>query len=422
LQSSVVHASGETVNLWRDPKGRLILTANFLLVVGSGITWIAVPWLLIHQPNGTAIYGLSSSALTLLIFLLLPFLGKAIDRNSRKKVLLVYYVFALVTNLLVIAMILLRGRVETWQLVMSMSFGSLGVSVYYPAQFAFNQEVLSKDQYRALSGAIEVQWQSGAMIAGGLATFLIGRVPLAAILVLDCCAYIGAFIVMSFVPYSRNPKLDANTGSAWNLMMEGLAYLRKRPRLSLVLLGSFLPFLGVMVCVYLMPVFISNALHAGPVVFGFGEVVYSFGAVLAGLTVPWLSGKIGLMRTLLLTVGCYTVAAAVNPLYPAVTVFLVSLVVQGWGNAGSRVARSTVVLETVPNEVMGRVNLFYSALERVLRAVLLALVTHQVETSGARSGYWTITGIGLCGWIMIVFCRRFRRHHAIPVAAPEKAV
>src|SRR5271163_4382733 len=161
LQSSLVHASGGTVNLWRDPKGRLILTANFLLVVGSGITWIAVPWLLIHQPNGTAIYGLSSSALTLLIFLLLPFLGKAIDRNSRKKVLLVYYVFALVTNLFVIAMILLRGRVETWHLVMSMSFGSLGVSLYYPAQFAFNQEVLSKDQYRALSGAIEVQWQSG---------------------------------------------------------------------------------------------------------------------------------------------------------------------------------------------------------------------------------------------------------------------
>jgi MFS family permease len=422
LQSSLVHASGETVNLWRDPKGRLILTANFLLVVGSGITWIAVPWLLIHQPNGTAIYGLSSSALTLLIFLLLPFLGKAIDRNSRKKVLLVYYVFALVTNLFVIAMILLRGRVEIWHLVMSMSFGSLGVSLYYPAQFAFNQEVLSKDQYRALSGAIEVQWQSGAMIAGGLATFLVNRVPLAAILVLDCCAYIGAFIIMSLVPYSRNPKLDANTGSAWNLMIEGLAYLRKRPRLSLVLLGSFLPFLGVMVCVYLTPVFISNALHAGSVVYGFAEVVYSFGAVLAGLTVPWLSGKIGLMRTLLLTVGCYTIAAAVNPLYPAVAVFLGSLVAQGWGNAGSRVARTTVVLETVPNEVMGRVNLFYSALERLLRAVLLAFVTHQVETSGARPGYWTITGIGLCGWFMIVFCRRFRRHHAIPVAAPEKAV
>jgi MFS family permease len=244
---SLLRASKETLNLWRDRKARLILIANFLLVVGSGITWLAVPWFLIQEPNGNAVYGLSSSALTLLIFLLLPFLGKAIDRNSRKKVLLGYYVFALVTNLFVIAMILLQGHVETWHLVMAMTFGSLGVSVYYPAQFAFNQEVLSRHQYRALSGAIEVQWQSGAMIAGGLATLLINRVPLAAILVLDCCAYIAAFCVMSRVPYTRNPKLDANTGPAWNLMLEGFTYLRQRPRLSLVLLGSFLPFLGVAV-------------------------------------------------------------------------------------------------------------------------------------------------------------------------------
>jgi MFS family permease len=158
------------------------------------------------------------------------------------------------------------------------------------------------------------------------------------------------------------------------------------------------------------------------VVFGFAEASYSFGAVMAGLTIPWLSEKFGLMRTLLLTVACYTVAVAVNPVFPAVAVFLGSLVFQGWGNAGSRVARSTIALETVPNELMGRVNLFYSALERLLRAVLIAIVTQQVALSGAQSCYWTITGIGLCGWIMIAFCRRFRRHHADPIAAPEKAV
>ena len=171
-----------------------------------------------------------------------------------------------------------------------------------------------------------------------------------------------------------------------------------------------------MVCIYLTPVFINNALHAGPVVFGFAEAAYSFGAVLAGLTIPWVSRKFGLIRTLLLTVASYTLAAAVNPVFASVAVFLGSVVLQGWGNAGSRVARSIVALETVPNELMGRVNLFYSALERLLRAVLLAIVTQQVATTGARSGYWTITGIGLCGWMMIAFCHRFRRRQVVPLA------
>jgi MFS family permease len=410
------------VNLWQDPKARLNLISNFMLVVGSGITWIAVPWLLIHQPNGDAVFGLSNSALTLLIFLLLPFLGKAIDRSSRKKVLYIYYIFGISTNLFIIAMILLRGHVETWHLVTSMSLGSLGVSVYYPAQFAFNQEVLAREQYRALSGAIEVQWQSGAMIAGGLASFLINRVPLTWILLLDTCTFAAGLIVLAFVPYQRNPNLDANVGSAWKLMYEGLAYLHKRPRLSLVLFGSILPFLGVMIGGYLMPVFIRNTLHAGPEVYGFAEVFYSFGAVLAGLTIPPLSGKIGLLPTLLLTVGCYTVAVAANPLHPGVVVLLGSLALQGWGNAGSRVARSTMALETVPNELMGRVNLFYSALERLLRAVFMAVVTEQVAMINPKSGYWTIAGIGLVGWVLILRCRRFRRQKVMETVPTEGAI
>ena len=409
------------MNLWHDPKARLILIANFLLVVGSGITWVAVPWSLIHQPNGDAIFGLSNSALTLLIFLLLPFLGKVIDRHSRKMVLILYYFFGISTNLFVIAMILLQGHVATWHLVVSISMGSLGMSVYYPAQFAFNQEVLARDQYSALSGTMEVQWQAGAMIAGGLASFLINRVPLTWILLFDIGTYTAAFVVLFLEPYRRNPALDAKVGSAWKLMIEGLAYLRIRPRLSLVLFGSYLPFLGVMIGGFLLPVFIKDTLRAGPEVYGFAEVSYSLGAVLAGLIVPTLSARIGLLPTLLLTVGCYTVSVVANPLYPRVGVLLGSLALQGLGNAGSRVARSTMALQTVPNELMGRVNLFYSALERLLRAIFLAVITQQVATSNPKSGYWTIASIGLIGWMTIFCCRRFRRQKVVP-ALPSEGV
>jgi MFS family permease len=408
------------VNLWQDPKARLILIANFLLVVGSGITWIAVPWLLIQQPNGEALYGLSNAALTLLIFLLVPHLGKAIDRNSRKKVLIFYFAFGIGTNLFIIAMILLQGQVEAWHLVTSISLGSLGASVYYPAQFAFNQEVLAREQYSALSGAIEVQWQAGSMIAGGLASFLINRVPLTMILLIDTCTFVAGLLVLRMVPYRRSPNLDANVRSAWKMMFEGFTYLRIRPRLSFVIFGSFLPFLGLMIVNYLTPIFVKDTLRAGPEVYGFGEVFYSLGAVLAGLTIPRMTGRIGLLPTLLLTVGCFTGAVAANPLFPGVAVLLGSLALQGWGNAGSRVARSTLTLETVPNELMGRVNLFYGALERLLRSIFLAIVTQQVATIGTKSGYWTVVGIGAFGWITILCCRRFRHRKVPPPVAVEK--
>jgi hypothetical protein len=62
------------------------------------------------------------------------------------------------------------------------------------------------------------------------------------------------------------------------MMFEGLTYFRIRPRLSLVIFGSFLPFLGIMIVNYLTPVFVKDTLQAGPGVYGFGEVFYSLGA------------------------------------------------------------------------------------------------------------------------------------------------
>jgi MFS family permease len=421
LQFELEHASRKLVSLWQDPKARLILLSNFLLVVGSGITWIAVPWLLIHRPNGEALFGISNAGLTLLIFILLPYLGKLIDRTSRKKIIVGYFFFGMATNLFVIAMIFIEHSVAAWHLIVATSLGSLGASVYYPAQYAFNQEVLSRDQYKALSGAIEVQWQAAAMIAGGLAAFLVNRVPLTLILFFDMLTFASGLFVISFVPYQRNTKLDSASPSAWKMMFEGFSYLRHRPRLSLVMFSSFLPFLGVMLGGYLTPIFVKDVLNAGPEVYGFAEVFYSLGAVAAGLMIPAVTGRLGLVSTLLLTVGCYTIAVAANPLVPTVAVLLFSMLLQGWGNAGSRVARSTLTLETVPNELMGRVMLFYSALERILRALFLAVITHQVTRLGARSGFWTITSIGAFAWLMIVACRRFRRHKVPPAALIGRA-
>ena len=411
------HASKELVSLWQDPKARLILLSNFFLVVGSGITWIAIPWLLIHQPVGEALYGISNALLTLLIFVLLPYLGKVIDVNSRKKVIVGYFIFGIATNLLIIAMILIEHHVAAWHLIVAISLGSLGASVYYPAQYAFNQEVLARDQYRALSGAIEVQWQTGAMIAGGLAAFLVNRVPLTFILAFDTLTFASGLFVISFVPYKK--KLTSDSPPAWGMMLEGFSYLQHRPRLSLVMFSSLLPFLGVMLGGYLTPIFIKDVLQAGPEVYGFGEVFYSLGAVIAGLTIPFMVGKLDLVPTLLLTVGAYTIAIAANPLYPLIAVLLCSMTLQGWGNAGSRVARSTLTLETVPNELMGRVTLFFSALERLLRAIFLLILTHQVAFAGAKMGFWTITAIGAFAWITILACRGFRRHKIPPAVAIE---
>jgi MFS family permease len=407
------------VTIWSDPKARLILTGNFLLVVGAGITFMAVPWLLIQQPNGNAILGYSNAAVTLLILFLLPYFGKIVDRYSRKRVVLVYLGSAVVLDALIVAVILGEGSTKIWELLTVFCFGSLGASVYYPAQFALSQEVIAPERYESLSGAIEIQWQAGSMFAGALGAWLIAVVPFWGVLCIDAAAYLSAFLIMSRLQYQRAQERSMAPASAWAMLIEGLQYLGGRPRLSVVMLASYLPFLAIMVGNFLSPIFVREVLRGGPQVYGIGEVSYAVGATLAGLSVPAINARIGLVPTLLGTIAVYGVAASLNPMAPIALVFFVSYVLQGWGNAGSRVARTILVLKTVPNGVVGRVNLFYSAFERMLRSTALALVTAMLPAWGAANSYWVLAVIAAAAWLMVWSARHVRAYPVETVSVGE---
>ena len=409
----------KSVTIWSDPKARLLLTANFLLVVGAGITFMAVPWLLIQKPNGNAILGYCNAGVTLLVLLLLPYFGKIVDRYSRKRVVLVYLGSAIVLDALIVAIILGRGSTEVPELLTVFCFGSLGASLYYPAQFALSQEVVSPNLYESLSGAIEVQWQAGSMLAGALGAWLIAICPFWAVLCIDAAAYLTAFLLVSRLRYQPARQMTGASASAWAMLAEGLQYLRGRPRLSVVMLASYLPFVAIMIANYLSPIFVREVLHQGPQVYGIGEVSYALGATVAGLSIPAINARIGLVPTLLCTIAVYGLAASLNPMAPLVLVFVVSYALQGWGNAGSRVARTILVLKTVPNDVVGRVNLFYSAFERMLRSTALALVTIMLPAWGAANSYWVLAIIAIVAWFMVLSCRHVRAYPVEPVSVGE---
>src|ERR1700722_12064862 len=268
----------KSVTIWSDPKARLILIANFLLVVGAGITFMAVPWLLIQKANGNAILGYCNAGVPLLILFLLPFFGKIVDRYSRKRIVLIYLGSAVILDALIVAVILAEGSTKIWELLAVFCFGSLGGSVYYPAQFALSQEVISPSLYESLSGAIEVQWQAGSMLAGALGAWLIAICPFWCVLCIDAVAYSTAFLLIWGLRYQRLPQMTIAAASAWAMLIEGLDYLRGRPRLSVVMLASFLPFMAIMVGNFLSPIFVREILHQGPQVYGIGEVSYALGA------------------------------------------------------------------------------------------------------------------------------------------------
>ncbi|KRF23151.1 MFS transporter [Paenibacillus sp. Soil787] len=381
----------------KDRRMTFLMIANILSSIGSGITMIGVPWLLVNRAGGSEIFGYATLASTIILFFLSPHIGVYIDRISRKKMLLGSEVIGGSVTLLFALWGLSTGHFETWQLIVIYFSGSLYYNVHFPTQFAFTQEIFSKEQYKTLNSILEVQNQSTSMIAGGLASLLIDHIDFAWILLADAMTYFLGFGLFLLIPYIKNRSVAANGAvSMWSNIREGFAYLKTRPLLVMFFLCALMPFLFVMVGNYLYPVYITSVLHGGASVLGAADMIFAIGAVLAGLTVPLLMQRLGSYYTTILSFVIFSLSIVFFYVFPLVSIFLLFKTLNGWGNAGSRVARNTILMEMVPNHLIGRVNSFFNTVGMGMRVLLIGVCTQIVSFQGAR------TAILLLGVLLVV--------------------
>lgn len=376
--------------LLRDTRVQRLLLANLTGSIGSGITLIAVPWLLVHRAHGDQLYGWATLGTTAALFLFMPYYGAWLDRHSRKTMLLVGELFGFAATLGMAGWAFCTGHVATWQLIVSYFCGMLYYTLHYPAKFAFLQQIFTREHYQPLMGLLEIQGQAAMMIAGGLGSVLVDRVPLALILFIDALTYLFSFLVQSTLPYEATHLAAAGAARAagvWPAMAEGWRWLRARPALSLFFACTLVPFIVVMVGNYLFPIYVTQVLQASATVFGGGEIAFALGAMFAGAFMPQFATHRGADRAIVLAHAACIVAVVGLIVWPTPLPYYVAALCFGFGNAGTRVARSALMFLAVPNAVMGRVGMFFSAYDRVLRTLLTYAMTLLVVRAGAVAGF-----------------------------------
>ncbi|HRI82372.1 MAG TPA: MFS transporter [Opitutaceae bacterium] len=390
--------------LLADFRIRRLLLANITGSIGVGITLITIPWLLVQQPGGERYYGWVTIISTIVLFAFAPYYGAWLDRHSRKTALLLGEAFGAVTALVMTIWILVTGETATWQLLVLFFCGMLYYTLHYPAKFAFVQQIFERRHYQQLMGLLEIQGQTASMLAGGLASLLIDRVPFGLILLCNSATYVFSFFVQRTLPYvATHLKAGSDGGSAGASFMVGLRWLGARPGFTTFIICAYAPFVAVMVGNYLFPIYVQNVLQAPAAVYGRGEVAFAGGAILAGLLVPRLLAARPPAGVALLMMGLFLVGLALLGSVPSVLAFYVALLLLGLGNAGARVARGSVLLHEVPNEIMGRVNVVIAAADRILRTLLLfgaMAVVARADATLAFGGLMTFIGLALLlAWI-----------------------
>lgn len=389
-------------SLYKDSRFRYIILANLASSIGSGITMIAIPWLLVTSDNGNEVFGYVAICMTIINFILTPYLGYLIDKISRKRMIVSSKVVSLIALALFSGVGFVGLDYELWHYIVIYMIGSLYYTIFYPTMFALNQELFRKDQFKVLNGTMEVQGQLSYMVAGAIASVLLLKWDLHYILLLDVCTYALAIYFFGRIPYvrTRNEKTVLVSRSA------AIDFMKREPAMFLFLLASSLPFIGVMLTNYLFPVYLADVLKLEGDVYGIQGMVYGLGAVLAGIFIPIAAQKFEDVKLVAATMVLFTMAISVM-VYLPVGGYLFMMLLIALGNSGARVARNAFMMERIPNEIIGRVDGLLRTVGLLLRIVLLGLFTGLVSVGHIMMCFTILAGILLvASSFVVVFSRK----------------
>jgi DHA3 family macrolide efflux protein-like MFS transporter len=363
---------------------RLIFTANMISMIGSGMNSAAVTWFVLQATHSEMALGTLLMLQTIPALLMLPFTGVVIDREDRRRLVMVLDA-ARGLIILLVAVLAYRGLAKLWEVYLMSILVAAGFWMFWPTINALIQELTPESHRVRANSFLLAGFQCGWLIAGSMVGFVYNSIGLGGILFIDFASYVGSFLCYLFVRKGRHTvslaasevQHESAVGRFLHELHEGIAYIKIRPRV--LLLGSaWALFLGGMLTngVITAP-FSDHILKAGAVGYGWLNGGWAIGACLGAFYTPALIRGTGHRRAIGVAMAVMGFSMIALPWLGsriqggfhvgvfgtvAIAVFtsVLAYAIMGCCRALGGVAIISTMMELVPKHFMGRVqNTFY---------------------------------------------------------------
>lgn len=382
----------------------MLLTANLCASIGMGILSIGMAWLIVDREGGAKLLGVVMVATTFMLFCLAPIIGQLIDRVSRKSIFMLNQGLMIVIITPIAILGLWQDSLHTWQLVLLYSLSILYYGVYFPNNTAFVQEIFDRSKLNRLNGMLEIQSQTASMISGGVSGILFQFIEPAPILIFVSFTCFISLLIIYRIPYANLRKVAPKPST---FTLAGFSFMKQHMKLTICIFALTVPFISLMVGNYLRPVYIQSTLNAEASVYGFSTMIYSVGAVLAGILIPIVYSRWGAWRAALVAVFIFSFSLSIVATVPVVSLFIGMQLLQGVGNAGSRICKQNIMMEVIPNDRIGRVNSLFEATGFAIRLTILLIFTYSMDWLGVETAFLVTA---LISWLALAVLWKWRVH------------
>ncbi|TFH90586.1 MFS transporter [Vibrio ouci] len=352
------------------------LSGRFFDGISSGLFMMALPWIILAEPNMGTFVAMTALACTATSFVLTPFFSTLIDRHSRKTLLVVVQGIQSATAAVVLIIYYFSSG-SPWLLAAAQMVFWVTSNLAWSTNNAFTQENYEQHEYASISGKQEIVMQGTTLGAGALGVVLLqtwGMLEFAAF------AMAASFIAtLSYIvtPY-RQQLRNSQSIPFIQQLKESKDIFAKQPRFYAFLLLSclsypILTFLGKLVPIWFSENGVSGDWYAGyNITFGLGSLLTGvFLAKLLALTTHKATIQYSMAVVGLTLIG---MSLSTHPGY-----ILLFTLFFGFFNALNRIARTNWMHHTVDVAQRGRVEgglVLFSTSVQSLSYVIIAMLAH----------------------------------------------
>src|SRR5256886_3932602 len=171
---------------------RFVFAANVISMLGSGMNSAAVAWYILEATHSEMALGTFAVLQTIPAMLMLPFTGVIIDREDRRRlVMLLDAVRAVI--ILAVAILAFEHRAKVWQLYLMNTLVAAGFWMFWPTITALIQELTPEGEFVKSNTFLLAGVQGGWLIAGAIVGFVYEHIGLGGVLLIDVSTYVVSF-------------------------------------------------------------------------------------------------------------------------------------------------------------------------------------------------------------------------------------
>src|SRR5581483_2461627 len=172
---------------------RFVFGENVISMLGSGMNSAAVAWYILQATHSEMALGTFAVLQTIPAMLMLPFTGVIIDREDRRRLVMLLDA-ARGIIILAVSVLAFMGKAKVWELYIMNMLVAAGFWMFWPTITALIQELTPGDEFVHANTFLLAGIQGGWLIAGSIVGFVYDHIGLGGVLLIDFSTYLVSFL------------------------------------------------------------------------------------------------------------------------------------------------------------------------------------------------------------------------------------